>query len=273
MWSGSSASRTRRRRSSAVDELAGQLQASGRVEHGELLGHVVLLAGVRQHGAAQHLRGGPAVPDRDRAPHLVGHRLVVGDDHDRDAELAVGLAERGEDLVGGRGVELAGGLVGEQHLRGVRERHGDGDPLLLAAGQLGGTPVGLLPHTEQVEQVVHPLAPLGPPHPGHRHRHRHVLGGGQVGQQVARGLLPHEADRVPLVPHPLGAPHREQVVAGHPGRAGARGVEAGQDRRAGSTCRSRTPRRSPPARRCRRAGRGPGGRPPRPGPRRARRRR
>ena len=42
-----------------------------------------------------------------------------------------------EDLAARRRVEVAGRLVGEHHARARDERAGDGDALLLAAGELG----------------------------------------------------------------------------------------------------------------------------------------
>ena len=52
--------------------------------------------------------------------------------------LAVELAEELHDLVAGLRVEVAGGLVGQDQLRVVDQRAGDGHALLLAAGQLVG---------------------------------------------------------------------------------------------------------------------------------------
>ena len=62
---------------------------------------------------------------------------VVADDHRRAAMLAHELREHVVDLVGGRAVELAGRLVGEEDLRPVGERGAERDALLLAARQLG----------------------------------------------------------------------------------------------------------------------------------------
>ena len=64
---------------------------------------------------------------------------------------------------------------------------------------------------------------------GQLHRHLHVLGRGQVRQQVARGLLPDKGDRAAPVREPLPRVQRRQVVPGDPHRAGRRGVEPGQD--------------------------------------------
>ena len=62
---------------------------------------------------------------------------VVGDHDDGLAELVDAAAEQVEDLAAGAGVEVAGRLVGEQDGRPGDERAGDGDALLLAAGELG----------------------------------------------------------------------------------------------------------------------------------------
>ena len=59
---------------------------------------------------------------------------VVGDHQDGLVELAAGLAEHLEDSVGVLGVEVAGGLVGEDDGGAVDEGAGDGYALLLAAG-------------------------------------------------------------------------------------------------------------------------------------------
>ncbi len=62
----------------------------------------------------------------------------VGDHHDRLTELVGGPSHERQDLVAGRGVEVAGRLVGEDDLRLGDEGPGDGDPLLLAARELLG---------------------------------------------------------------------------------------------------------------------------------------
>ena len=80
--------------------------------------------------------------------HAVGHRGgagVVGDHHDRLAQLVDRVAELLEDLAARGRVEVARRLVGEDDRRPRDERAGDRDALLLAAGELGGPvrpPVG-----------------------------------------------------------------------------------------------------------------------------------
>ena len=65
--------------------------------------------------------------------HLRRDALIVGGDQSGAAFVADEAEEFGEDDVGRRLVEIAGGLVGEDERRLVRQRPGDGDALLLAA--------------------------------------------------------------------------------------------------------------------------------------------
>ena len=75
---------------------------------------------------------------------------VVGDEHDRPAG-GVELAEEAEDVGADVAVEVAGRLVGEDERRVGDERPGDGDPLLLAAGQLGRLVVEAVAQPEPLE--------------------------------------------------------------------------------------------------------------------------
>ncbi len=53
-------------------------------------------------------------------------------------------------------VELAGRLVGEEHLRASGEGAGDADALLLASGELRRPLGGVTGETDAVEEVGHP---------------------------------------------------------------------------------------------------------------------
>ena len=66
----------------------------------------------------------------------VDHAEVVGDEHEAEAELLDEVAQQVEDLRPHRHVERADRLVGDEHLRVRREGAGDGDALLLPAGEL-----------------------------------------------------------------------------------------------------------------------------------------
>ena len=63
----------------------------------------------------------------------------MGGDQGGDALGLDDGVQQAHDLLGRLGIQLTGGLVGEQHLRAARQRPGDRDPLLLAdepTGQL-----------------------------------------------------------------------------------------------------------------------------------------
>ncbi len=84
----------------------------------------------------------------------------VGDQYHGDAQLGVDLLEQFQNALGGHGVQRAGGLVAQEHFRVAGQRPGDGHPLLLAAGQLGGVGVGLFFQTDDLKQLHHPLVCL-----------------------------------------------------------------------------------------------------------------
>src|ERR1700733_3089586 len=83
------------------------------------------------------LDGQLAVAHRAEALRAPGDGAVVGDHDHRQAVVLPELLKQGDDLVAGVLVEVAGRLVGEQHLGLLDQRAGDRDALLLAAGQLG----------------------------------------------------------------------------------------------------------------------------------------
>ena len=85
-------------------------------------------------GARRRLIGEDlAVADVDDAVSVLGDIGFVGDEDDGVA-FCVELIEEGHDFGAGLGVEVAGGLVGEDDGRTVDEGAGDGDALALAAG-------------------------------------------------------------------------------------------------------------------------------------------
>jgi hypothetical protein len=94
-----------------------------------------------QHGLRRRpgqLPGDPPVGEEDDPVGVAGRHGVVGDHDDRLAELPDTAAEQIQHLRAGPGVEVPGGLVGEDDLRLPSQCPRDGDPLLLPAGQLGG---------------------------------------------------------------------------------------------------------------------------------------
>ena len=78
-----------------------------------------------------------AVLDVDDAVGVGLQARVVGDADHRRAVLLGGALQQADDDLAVLAVERGGGLVGEQQLRVLGQGAGDGDALLLAAGQLG----------------------------------------------------------------------------------------------------------------------------------------
>ena len=182
--------------------------------------------------AADELAAGAPVADRHHPVHRLGDAPVMGNDHHRDAQLAVDLAQRFQHPRRGAPVDAAGGLVGEHQRRLVGQRDGNGHPLLLAAGELAGPAAQAMRHAHQMQQFLRPPAPLGAA--GEQHRHLHVLDRGEVGNQVAGAVLPHEAHLLAPVADQLKARQRQQVAPGHgdlPGRGQVQAADYVEQRR------------------------------------------
>ncbi len=131
--------------------------------------------GVRVLGVSEDL---PRLSLLDDAPvlhhaHPLGHALddaeVVRDQQHRHAHALLQLAQQLEDLRLDGDVERRGGLVGDEEVRLVGERHGDHHALALAARELMGVGaealLGLL-DADHVQQLQRALA---------RRRRRHAL--------------------------------------------------------------------------------------------------
>ena len=78
----------------------------------------------------------PVVEHRDAVAHRERLVLVVGDEHERDADLALDRLQLDLHLLAELEVESAERLVEQQHRRPVDQRPGERDALALAAGEL-----------------------------------------------------------------------------------------------------------------------------------------
>ncbi len=181
----------------------------------------------RWAGAALDLAGQLAVAQED---HAIGGRRgggVVGDHDDRVALLLVELAEDAQHLAARLRVEVAGRLVGEHELGREKQGAGDRDPLLLAAGELGGEMVDAVAQPDPVEQHACALAHGRVAPLGDDRGQGHVLLRGERREQVEE--LEDEADVVAaqlgqlLVVEPL------VVAAGDGDRPGGRRFERPDD--------------------------------------------
>ena len=77
-------------------------------------------ASARTSAAVPNSTMRPEVHDRDVAGHVAHHGQVVGDEQDRQAQLALQLADQVEHGALDRDVQGGGDLVGDEHLRGGR---------------------------------------------------------------------------------------------------------------------------------------------------------
>src|SRR5512132_258021 len=87
-----------------------------------------------------------------------GEAAVAGRDDDRRTAVGGEGGEDVDDLAPGRRVEIAGRLVGEDHVRLDGECAGDRDALLLAAGELRRQVIGALRETDLGEERLRALA-------------------------------------------------------------------------------------------------------------------
>ena len=124
---------------------------------------------------------------------------VMGDHDDRLTELTHRGAHERQDLGAGAGVEVAGRLVGEDDLGTAGEGPGDGDALLLPAGQFRRSMLQAVLQPDGLDDLVEPrrvgLAP------GEAAGQRDVLRRGERRDEV-EGL----EDEPDAVPAQLGEP-------------------------------------------------------------------
>ena len=146
----------------------------------------------------------------DLAPHL-------------DAQLRIEIGER---------------LVHQADLRLGHDRAAERDALLLAAGELRGLAVEQRLEPEDAGGALEPRIALGARHVAHLQAEQDVLGDREMRKQ--RVALEHHRDAA------LGGRQRGDVAVRDGDRAGARGLEPGDQPQASSTCRSPKARAAPP---------------------------
>ena len=175
-------------------------------------------------GGLQHLVGDAAVGEEDDAVAVARRGRVVGDHDHGLAELVDRAAEELEGLGRGAAVEVAGGFVGEDDLGVAREGSGDGDALLLPAGELAGPVVEAVTEPDGVDDGVEPgrvevaAGEIG--------RELDVLERGEGGDEVEG--LEHEADAVTTQDRQLLLRHAGEPLAGDLDLAGGEGVETSE---------------------------------------------
>jgi hypothetical protein len=155
----------------------------------------------------------------------------VGDEQGGGAHVDLDPADLVAELDPDLGVEGRERLVEQQHGGLDRERAGQRDPLLLAAGQLVGVAVLLGPQSDQVQHVAGAGAALGARPAAQLEPEGHVVEHGQVREQAVG--LEHHA-HVALV-----GGHVGQVLAADPNRPGVRLLQTGEDAQRGRLATAR----------------------------------
>jgi hypothetical protein len=94
----------------------------------------------------------PLVEEEDAVGDVAGEVEVVGDEEEGEAVIGE-AAEDIADFLAEFGVEGGGGFVEEENLGFHGEGAGDGDALLLTAGELGGAVVGAVGEADPFEEL------------------------------------------------------------------------------------------------------------------------
>ena len=99
-----------------------------------------------------------AVAHHQHAIGVGGGPRVMGHQHDRLAQPIAGVPQQVQDLGAGREVQVPRRLIGQEDGRAGRQGAGQGDPLLLARGELVRPLPGLVGQAHQLQQLVHAFA-------------------------------------------------------------------------------------------------------------------
>ncbi|ANH38029.1 hypothetical protein I601_1597 [Nocardioides dokdonensis FR1436] len=173
----------------------------------------------------------PLVEDGDPVAEGEGLLLVVGDEHEGDAELTLQGLQLDLHLLAQLEVERPERLVEEQDLGAHHDRPGQGDPLALASRQLGGATIGQVAQLDRVEGVAGRGPALRLAHPAHPEAVGDVLQDAHVREE--RVVLEDGVDG------PLEGGRPRRVRPGEPDGPRARSLEAGDQAQHGGLPRSR----------------------------------
>ena len=131
------------------------------VRHPDEVGHEAVDGLLVELGRAALLLDPAQVHDDDRVAHRQGLLLVVGHVDERDPDLALECLSSSCISCAELAVERAQRLVEEQHRRMVDERPGQGDALLLAAGQLPRAPPLVAGQSHELQRLADPARLVG----------------------------------------------------------------------------------------------------------------
>ncbi|CAE7229328.1 bsn, partial [Symbiodinium necroappetens] len=158
---------------------------------------------------------------------VVGGGGVVGNHDDGGAGFFVELDEEGHDGVGGNFVEVSGRLVGDEDGGVGDDGAGDGDALLLAAGELAGEVVGAVRDTHPLQRTGDAIVALPARERVDEQGELDVLVGSEDGDEVVE--LEDVADVFGAPVRELGAGEPGDVLALDDERARGGRVDAGDE--------------------------------------------
>ena len=187
-----------------IGDVVGPAEFGFNLGIGEVQGGIVGTMGLITHDLA-------TVQFDNALAHRVDDLFVMCGHHDGGAGTVDSVQHLHNAQRCGR-VKVAGGLVGQQDLRVVHIRTGDGHALLLATGQLMRIVLLFAGKTHGVQHLGHQRLNGGTAGTDHLERERHVLPHGFVVEQLV--VLEHEAQRTAVMRH-LTVGDTAQVVAGH----------------------------------------------------------
>ena len=134
------------------------------------------------------------IHDTDAVGQREGLLLVVGDEHCRNAQLALHLADGPAQLLADFRVQRAERLVQQENLGFMGERARYRDPLLLAAGKLRGQALIHALEGDEAKQLLPPLATLAGFHAPDSQREFDIFGDRHVTEErVVLEYQPHAA--------------------------------------------------------------------------------
>jgi hypothetical protein len=190
------------------------------------------IGGAAAQAAGQGIRSSPdasgqIAPDHQSAIGHVGELFVVRYDHEGLTELLAQVEEELVQFTGVRRIEVAAGLIGQDHVRRVEERARHGHALLFTTAELCGLVLLALDHTQPREKVMRACRAIPAATAGDQAGHHHVLQRGEFRQQVVE--LEHEADVLVTEGAQRAASQAHYVRAGNGQCTGVRPLQGAED--------------------------------------------
>ena len=157
----------------------------------------------------------------------------MGDDDQGDGMFRGEIEKDFHNFAAIFGIEIASGLVGEEHFGFVHDGSGDGDALLFATGKFGGEVLGAVGQADALECVHGGSGGIAP---GDGTRDGDVFQGGEFGQQVV--ILEHVADEGVAEARLFSAAKGIKVRAGDANAAALRVFKTGESVEQGGFART-----------------------------------